>query len=131
MKLFLLILIILFLNKFESNKITPTEAHGILKELTANNHINSNRKVVFFMINQRKKKMNHNSIMSYLIDFLKTTGVSCNMYNVANKHFMAVTRIDFYINKEEILNRFKDVILDVTEGMAEEILNHLYANPEL
>ncbi len=119
------LMIFLMYDQIKCLNLDKQGLYSLLNELSANTIVNQNRKVVFFLINQKKKKLDYNRYMNYLIEFLKTSGVKCDMYNVENRHYVAVTDLDNFINRDEILLRFKNIILDIAEGLAVNFLKEL------
>lgn len=109
--------------------LTDLDFINVLRSLSSNTIINANRKVVFFKIKQQKKtkkaKKNLDVVMGYLYQFLISSGVDCDIYNWAHQHYVAVTKIDSMIPRSEILSRFSDIIDDVAQQNAKEVLENL------
>ena len=111
-------------NKFIDNK----GLYDLLSSMSENTYLNANRKVVFFqLITKKKKKKNLNMIMGYLYEFLVSMGANCDIYNWNNQHFVIVTKMDNDIDKQAILDQFKDIISNVSEQGARDLLQNLNA----
>lgn len=129
------VIFILFLNagcNCQSMFLSDAGLINLLQSLNTDTFINKNQKVVLFKLkHQNKKKYNYEMKMNYLREYLKSNGVHCDLYNWGNRNLVAVTRIDSEINREDLLYRFRDVVTDISENLAGEMLKVFKQNEDL
>jgi hypothetical protein len=120
---FSIILISAYLINFEKcSYITDKQFENILAELSENNFINQTRKIVYFKLKNIKKKSKLSKVMTYLSEFLRSSSIESSMYNLQNQYFVALTDINNFIDRDEILLRFKDTITEIGEGRAGDFM---------
>ena len=93
-----------------------------MAELSENNFINQTRKIVYFKLKNIKKKSKLSKVMTYLSEFLRSSSIESSMYNLQNQYFVALTDINNFIDRDEILLRFKDTITEIGEGRAGDFM---------
>lgn len=91
----------------------------LISQFSSMSFANSKTKLVFMQI-VKKKKRNYNRFEYIIKEFLTSTGVNCEMYNWVDTHYICITDISNYIDKELILGQFKGIISNIAERGAHE-----------
>ncbi len=115
-KIFLIV--VLALINIIHSEVTFKEVIQFVEEsLAEEGTFNTNPKMLaFFRIIPRKKKSERRKLdymASVLKDFLSNLNIRSQVYNVENRHFLAIINQNDQISKELILSQFKDLISDV------------------
>ena len=106
----------------------------LVKSLSENTYLNANRKMVFLKLVQqkqtKKKKKNKNqynmdTMINILYQFLQSTGVSCDIYNWNGQHLVIITKVENFIDRDAILDRFKGFISEVGEHLARDLYDNM------
>lgn len=128
---FILILLIFLKEQIVNATFLDNKAfYDLIEEASQQNYVNQGKKFVFFKIKEvkvkkKKKKMNYENYRNYLMEFLKSAGIVSEMYNWNNEFFFIITKIENIVPKEEILDRFKDVIESIGENIAHNIRENM------
>jgi len=113
---FIILLVLTFINIIHS-EITFKEFLEFVETLGSEGNYDTNPKMIaFFKIIPTKKKSERRKLDfmgNILRNFLLTLNIRSEVTNIENRHFVAIINRGDQIDKELILNQFKDLISDV------------------